>query len=479
MSGILATAGGTSFMSAKSSCILTVGVAAVINLTVFACVGTSFPAYLQDFRRNQNPDAIHYAVLGHNILEHGAFSRQQSEPFVPDPLRTPIFPLVTGVVSALAGGVWGIYALNICCHIGTALLGCWFCRRHFGSLAGLSCGLLLAADLMLSVLNFEVMTEPLFCFLATASVLLAITSLSNSNPQNISRLTGFGSGTLLGLAILTRPAGLYLPFVLMLAAIFFCALDRTAFAVKYAAKYCLAVAILITPWIIRNYLIFGLLALSNIGGINYLYFAGGSAYALAHGIPLEQAQERISVEFGTVPQEKCHNSWTADRSVLDMAREQDAAVKILWRRYPAELLESSAIGAAKASIGHNVSTLAYLSGSSWHPPGVGRLFDGYFADFFEQLTINKVWLVAAWFWEEFLAVGVLIAAAIGCFVGLRRAELRVVTILIMAISLYYFATIAVVGMDSYARHRAPLSPLFAILATIGLGAYRPLRGNAT
>ena len=58
-----------------------------------AAIATCWPAYLRNYRLNENPDAVHYVLLGHNLLLHGAYSRCESPPYISDMLRTPGYPV--------------------------------------------------------------------------------------------------------------------------------------------------------------------------------------------------------------------------------------------------------------------------------------------------------------------------------------------------------------------------------------------------
>ena len=76
-----------------------------INAAIFAGIAIKNPEYLLDYRLNSNPDAVHYVLIGRNMLLHGQFSRSEGAPYAPDMLRTPIYPLFSGRLDVI-GSHW-------------------------------------------------------------------------------------------------------------------------------------------------------------------------------------------------------------------------------------------------------------------------------------------------------------------------------------------------------------------------------------
>jgi 4-amino-4-deoxy-L-arabinose transferase-like glycosyltransferase len=436
------------------------GTIAIPCMWIYVQIYNAYPGYLTNFRHNANPDAVHYVVLGRNIMERGLFSRADGEPYPPDPLRTPVFPVVAAIAEKTAGGVRGIYLLNIAAQITTAVVASRCCSAWFGRKAGWVAGMIIALDPTLWVANFEAMTEPVFNLFAVPMALGFASALAtrDSTPSLFSALW---LGLLLGLAILTRPAAQYLPFALLFAAIAFAIVRRSLATVRFTLVALSVTTCLCLPWIARNYVVFGMPALSNIGGINYLYYSGGSAYALANETTLPEAQRAISREYHTVPTEICHNPWLADRTVNELAEEQRQAVADLWRRYPRYFFQAAALGIAKSAIANNVPTLARITGSTWTPPGISRLRAGDVSGFQTALRSNGTPLIIFGLCEMLFAGVVLVAAWGGVIAGLCRPSTRGLAMLLTMFIAYNYLTIAVVGMDAYERHRFALIPLYA------------------
>src|SRR5262245_2032617 len=197
-------------MRVSAARLVPIAVAIALNCSIAGAVARHAPQYLADWRQAHKPDAAHYVLLGKNFWQNGNFSRQAGPPFVPDILRTPVYPLLAGGIEVLTGTVLPLFvvqtALFVLCVDLTYRLG----ARVAGPRVGVVAALLLSADLMLAVSNWEAMSEPLYMALQTVAVVVLFRMLRHPSP---SPWTAVVLGFLLGLATLTRPAGIYLPFV--------------------------------------------------------------------------------------------------------------------------------------------------------------------------------------------------------------------------------------------------------------------------
>jgi hypothetical protein len=443
----------------------------VINGTVLLYIGLHNPDYLRDYHHNANPDALHFVLLGHNIWERAAFSRMNEPPYTPDMLRTPVYPVVAGALD-LACGAWGIYVFQALCGTVLALGVYLLCRPLFGRRVALIAGLLLSADLMLAVLHFEAMSETLYDVLATLGLFLWLGELYRPSEERLRYRRLVLSGGLLGLAILTRPTGLYLPLVLGLAQAAM-ALWRRSGRLLWGGVLTAAVAYgVIAPWVVRNYLVFGVPRLSTADTSNLIYSAGAGAYSVEHGVSWVEAQEMIHREYHIASFNESNNPWRADRSVKQIDDEQRAVQMAVLKKYPRSLVKATALGIGKASVSHNVSSLAGMSGQEWRPPGGGDLRHGRLGAFLGKLGENPPFLAAAFAWEVGLAGLLILGSLAGLVRGWRVRPWRAALVCIVLVSGYYVATIGVVGLDAYYRHRTMLVPVACLLTGMALASPR-------
>lgn len=256
-----------------------------------------------------------------------------------------------------------VFALQTLCLGGTAVAVYLLGARVFGRSVGLTAAVLAAADLMSSVLAFEAMSESLFNLFVTVGTFLWVHALSTGPGCKGWYARSSSSGVFLGLAMLTRPAALYLPLVCALAGLTLGARlrSRAAFmgtVVLVVSSYACAL-----PWVVRNYEVFGIPRLSTADTINLVYFCGAGAYGVENGVTLVEAQEAIRKEYHLVSLTESNNHWTVDRTVKDFDDDQRRAVPSLLLRHPKSLLIATSIGITKALISHNVSDYAHMRGS--------------------------------------------------------------------------------------------------------------------
>ncbi len=164
--------------------------------------------------------------------------------------RPPLYPLILAPLVRLAGDHLhlAIAALHLSLGVGTAGLT-FVAARRLGLTEGraLAAGLIVAIDPVLAWQSRYVMTETLTAFLIVA----AIAELARG-----SRWSPLLGGGLFGLAALCRPSVLPGAGLVALAAMFARPGSRSE-RIQRGAEILLAVAVVLSPWAIRNLWIFG------------------------------------------------------------------------------------------------------------------------------------------------------------------------------------------------------------------------------
>ncbi len=439
-------------------------VAVSVDGMIAAYIGTNNPSYFHDYRQMSNPDAQHFVILGRNIWQGGVFSRMDGPPYTPDYFRTPVYPVVAGGLEMVAGGVWGVFAVQATCRALLAVTVYALGVFVFGRVVALLAGILIASDLSLAVLDFQAMSECLFGLFATTGILLWLRCFANPARLGIA----MAIGVLLGLATLTRPSSLYLPLVLGGGWAVLSLVHRNVRHLAGAGILVVIYVASIVPWIARNVAVFGVYRLSPSDCSNLIYSAGAGAYAVEQGVTWSEAQELIRQEYGIISFRQCNNMWTVDRSVRELDAELRAVTsKVLWK-YPRSLTISTITGIGKSLVSHNVADLAEMGGREWHPPGLSTALRGDWPAFIASLRRNDAILTVAFIWEVLLAAGVAILAIVGSIVGLVQKTSRWFTLGLLLVCGYYLATIGVVGLDAYSRHRSMLTPLLVIMAAMAV-----------
>lgn len=445
-----------------------------VNAVMLGAVAANDPQYLVDYRVSDNPDARHYFILGRNIVTLGEFSRNTQPPYVPDMLRTPIYPLFVGALNA-AGGPGLVYAAQGMLQAMTCWLLFLLVEPFVGRRSAMLASLLLALDPMLAISNLQAMSEPLFTCLVLWALVVAVPLLLKDPKEGATTGTALKAGALLALATLTRPAGLYLPMVLGLMLI-----ARgwwhghLRLALKTASVLVVAALIPVSAWIARNAAVFAVPRLSTADAIMTVYFAGAGGYQRHFGISLDEAQQRISQEFALPPPNVTNNHWTTTQSVAEMDRELRAASLPVLTKYPLDTLISSSLGIVKSSLSHNVAVLAGAMRRPWTPPSASAVLEGDIAGAFGRLLENHPLTVVVLFWTLAQTAIVTLLALAFVPIALVRPALQPFGWAVGPVLLYFVLTVGLVGAEAYWRSRTPHLPfLCALAAAAAIGLSRP------
>jgi 4-amino-4-deoxy-L-arabinose transferase-like glycosyltransferase len=456
----LKEAGGAALVGRRGASVF--GIALVVQCALLLFVATSSPRYLEDAGSSPSPDARHYVLLGVNTLTHGEYSRQDQPPYAPDMLRTPVYPLLAGGIYVATARMWPLYVLQFVLNGLTACFVFVATRRMFGGRAAVVAGMLYAADVMLAVLALQAMSEILFLFLSTWALVLWLPGLViGPDDRGASRSRPVVLGLLLGLAMLTRPAGLYLPVVMASVDLGSGWLrGKTPFRrplVMVGIAY-----LVVLPWMMRNEIRFGLFRLTNADTINLTYFAAAGVYQVKYGIDREEAQARIVEEYGLPPLVAANNPWVLSEPASDLDARQRHAARDILASSPVAAVRASAIGLAKSLVSHNTGDLAAAAALPLPAVALRGILTGRV-----PVTGIHPLLLAAFVWEVFLAGTALILAGVGAAFAVRLRQARPQVLGLLAVGAYALATIAVVGIDAYSRHRAPVIPILCIFAGAG------------
>lgn len=234
---------------------------------------------LRSSELNADPDA--YRQLAETLADQGTYGRPSpsnagSAPCAPTAYRPPLYPLLlaatarNGRVSAAA-----VATLHLAAGMSTVWLVLRLARRlELGRAAPLA-ALLVAGDPILLNQSTLVMTETLATFLA-AAVLLSAHHLVRAASYRAAACTGL----CLGLAALCRPT--FLPLAPCLAIV--CCLRSSAAWPRRAAvalALLLVTSAVLSPWILRNRLVFGRwIATTTHGG--YTLLLGNNPHFYRH-----------------------------------------------------------------------------------------------------------------------------------------------------------------------------------------------------
>ena len=207
-------------------------------------------------------DSIAYDQLGWNLARGMGF-QLNGEGALYATAKAPVLPYLVSLLYRATGHVY-FAALLMQCVLGALVpvlvraLG----RTMFGFNVGRVAGWLTVAHPLLVFFSGYLLTESLFCVMVLAALLASVEWLKTPRPGR-----AFGAGLLWGLACLTRPTAMPLPFVVALwgwAPLGLTVLPRDR--VRQVAMLFAGLVLTIMPWTIRNAIVLHDLVPITTGG---------------------------------------------------------------------------------------------------------------------------------------------------------------------------------------------------------------------
>jgi 4-amino-4-deoxy-L-arabinose transferase-like glycosyltransferase len=148
-----------------------------------------------------------YYDIGSNLFQGQGFSRALRPPFTPEPLRTPLYPLIIAAILGLAHTYWAVLMFQLLAGSMIPVLGMGIAHRILPWSSGVTwVGILLAVGPLSVFYSFVSLAETLFILLFFLFLLSFFDYLETGGAGKIA-----ASALLLGLATLTKPTVQYLP----------------------------------------------------------------------------------------------------------------------------------------------------------------------------------------------------------------------------------------------------------------------------
>lgn len=225
-------------------------------------------------------DGSDYVNEAHNLVEGRGFSRANAEPYTPDAIRTPLYPLFLAGVYVLTGSFAAAAYVE-------AVLGSIIPLIAMGVV-----GMIVRRRSLLILTGLFFALEPHMAFYTTffasegISILLLYAGFySLLRWYRLERIRDAAlGGALLGLSALARPITTYVPLVLW--PLFACAgylrknLKRHMFLfVVFAVMF----FVVLFPWLMRNQFVFGTFGMGTVGWFNVYTRLAATVLAIDNG----------------------------------------------------------------------------------------------------------------------------------------------------------------------------------------------------
>jgi 4-amino-4-deoxy-L-arabinose transferase-like glycosyltransferase len=228
-------------------------------------------------------DSAGYVLIANNILEYGAFSYQDSEPYLPDSFRTPGYPALLAISKKVTGSFVPIIFLQILFVLGTCTLLYLMGRSLFGEVVGYGAAFLYLLDPTTIFHTLVYLSDISFAFL----FLLATYLFFFWKPKK-EFLVPLFSGLVLGASTLVRPISFYIPPVFLFFGFLFSFLKGWSKKVwldfaKSAFLFLVAYSIVVAPWLVRNKIDFGVAQISSVQSFNLFFYNVPEFLSFTHG----------------------------------------------------------------------------------------------------------------------------------------------------------------------------------------------------
>lgn len=423
-------------------------------------------AYAGDTSVIVRGDTLSYWSPGATLVTKGAFSVSDVPPFVPDLLRTPVYPIFLGILSEYARlGARGIAACQVLLSLAVIVALAFLIRRPLGGRAASAAALLLALDLPTAVYANFLMSEVLFSVILVGSAALFVAMVRRPRPN-----LALALGLLAGVLALCRPVAAFYA-VPVAGCLLFLPCSRRV-RVVCVCVFLVSAFVLPAAWIARNVLHSGRPMLSTISAINLYEYRGAWNAARLSGKTFGEVQAEFREQGRRMKKEE----GKSEAEVADFMAGEGLALVL---GHPALSALQALQGAARMLGGISKAGIESLDRSSrasgdfqgnLNDPGdlgVG-LFRWVFGGRPWWVGLLKIWAFAH------LAV-VYAGMAILAFHARRfRADGRLL-ICFGFVTLAYFIVLSA-GAEANSRFRVPIAPVLCLLSAAGWASVaRPAR----
>jgi len=230
------------------------------------------------------PDSLSYDTLARNIAAgQGYIDTRPYQPLDASLTRTPGYPLfLAGIRLVFPGSDWIIILIQNLLGLLTAWMIYRIGARLIDERTGILAGLITAFHPWLIQYGNTLMSEILFMFLATLSILLLVHGL----PKKSWAVVGT-AGIVLGAALLVRPALVFLPLLLPIG--FWAYYQKIGPAWRASLVLGVACLAVVLPWLSWSHAHKGTTGLTAFAGINLLtliqpppsFYKGNTPYEAA------------------------------------------------------------------------------------------------------------------------------------------------------------------------------------------------------
>jgi len=415
-------------------------------------------------------DAQEYWQLGRNLARHQHFSRDTVPPYRPELFRTPVYPLFLAPFFKLfrAPLLPGLLA-QLLLALTTVLLS-YRLALELGltETAASSAALLVAISPNLSFITTKLVTETLFGLFLLATLIL--TNRFRISGRTID-LIGAGIGS--GIMVLTRPIATFFP-LLLAGDVLVIGLGKRPRRAAVALIPLACAALVVLPWVIRNGQRTGRYIISTAAEHNSYLYNAAAVVAAEKAITISAARDSMLAEaqmqFGTL-------DTTAEATLWQHLS------RVGWHhilRHPLTAARIQLVGFL-VNFATPISLQPLLVHSGVNPDQTAPHIAQTVARLLSQGKIGAAFRLVRQerlknmprFALVVLGLAALFQLALMVLAGTGLIRARDPALLWLVVVTLYFTLLT--GPAADARMRAPIEPLLALCAALGIFRLRKTR----
>ncbi len=400
-------------------------------------------------------DENSYRVTALNMLNARVFSYSKGAPYYPDTVRTPGYPLLLSVFYAVTRNWMAVTVLQTVLLAFTPFV-LYLILKKINERYAFAAAMVFALEPLRVLFSNVLMSDVYFTLVFLIGLLFFMQWLEKDERK----WHLVASGLVLGYSTMVRPSALFLWAPLSLVIMWKYGRRGFKTALWKVAVFAASFFVIISPWILRNYFIFGVPSISVIG-----------TYSLAHVNALWFDAEKRGI---TIPE--MNERFNAMLPTLESDRSPSLTMEPILKKYFFDVVSSDPVGYAKYQIIKTIpfmitdglrapATLMGIVPPSDSVPNISNIFMhrqfGELAAYFKsQPLIATLHLFGTAFW---LCAWIL--ASVGLFFMVKQKPTRTLGILMILLFMYFVAIYH--GPAGQGRYRFPLDGFlifFSILA---------------
>lgn len=421
--------------------------------------------------RYANFDGAGYDQLGWNLVQHGEFSQAEEAPFVPDNYRTPLYPAYIALHYWLLGHqpVSVLISQALILEVTSCLVLFLIGKRLFGYSVGVAAAILFA----LSPISIDyaglLWSDTLFTVCLILGVWRVVAYFDTCRRREI-----FAAAVLLGVATLVHPRSILLPLALLpfvlvrLRGWYGGIRPRVGTRMADAAILIAVFAMVLTPWVVRNYITFGVVNIASVADLNLLAYNAGAMEAERTGTQLVDVVAELNHEAAA----------TSTASIENEAQQAAASRQVAFGKilaHPFDYLVTHLKGVIPVLTPGARLSLTLYGVQPTSAREVWAIIDSDAPDRISRLAplMNAQFVQEAW--PEFAdAVFLVLVYSFGIWGAftLRRGPWGW---LILIVALYL---VLLPGPAGAPRYRVPAVPYMVLLAAVGMESVAGLMRTA-